>query len=408
MSKILISYRRDDSADVTGRIDDRLVQQFGREAVFVDVDSIPFGVDFRKHLDEQVAKCDVFLAVIGPDWDGSRHNEGKSRLEDPRDFVRIEIESALKRQIPIIPVLVRGARIPAAEQLPTTLQELAYRHGLEVRSGSDFHHDMDRLVEFLQQQVRGLSEAQPRPDTQAKSVQMETKQSTPTTPLGMVKVPKGPFLYGDQKIRVVIEHDYWIDQYPVTNEKYRAFILVGGYESQQCWSVDGWKWRAENNLLVPQSWNARELNEGDHPVVGVSYYEAEAYAKWAGKCLPTEQEWEKAARGDDGRQYPWGEKFDKTRCNSDESGIGHTTPVTQYPNGISPYGCYDVAGNVWEWCDDWYDKKAGRRVIRGGSWTNAPKVLRTLSWGRGAIDYRYRYVGFRLVQTLPEPLHMVL
>ncbi len=86
--------------------DDRLVQQFGREAVFVDVDSIPFGVDFRTYLDEQVAKCDVFLAVIGPDWDGGqRHSEGKSRLEDPGDFVRIEIESALKRQIPVIPVL---------------------------------------------------------------------------------------------------------------------------------------------------------------------------------------------------------------------------------------------------------------------------------------------------------------
>ena len=95
MSKILISYRREDSADVTGRIDDRLVQQFGRQAVFVDVDSIPFGLDFRKHLDEQVAKCDVFLAVIGPDWMGPKDSQGKTRLEDPRDFVRIEIESAL-------------------------------------------------------------------------------------------------------------------------------------------------------------------------------------------------------------------------------------------------------------------------------------------------------------------------
>lgn len=108
MSKIFLSYRREDSADVTGRIDDRLVQQFGREAVFVDVDSIPFGVDFRKHLDDQVAKCDVFLAVIGPDWTGTKDGKGKSRLEDPRDFVRIEIESALKREIPIIPVFVRG------------------------------------------------------------------------------------------------------------------------------------------------------------------------------------------------------------------------------------------------------------------------------------------------------------
>jgi hypothetical protein len=112
MSKILISYRREDSADATGRIYDRLVQQFGRTAVFKDVDSIPLGINFRKHLDEQVAKCDVFLAVIGPDWMGSKAGEGTSRLDDPRDFVRIEIESALKREIPVIPVLVRGPRFP--------------------------------------------------------------------------------------------------------------------------------------------------------------------------------------------------------------------------------------------------------------------------------------------------------
>jgi len=86
MSKILISYRREDSADVTGRIDDRLVQQFGRQAVFVDVDSIPFGVDFRKHLDEQVAKCDVFLAVIGPEWMGPKDNQGKNQTGRPERF----------------------------------------------------------------------------------------------------------------------------------------------------------------------------------------------------------------------------------------------------------------------------------------------------------------------------------
>lgn len=118
MSKILISYRREDSADVTGRIYDRLIQQFDRESVFKDVDSIPFGVDFRRYLDEQVARCQVFLAVIGRDWMKTRGGKGKSRLEDPRDFVRIEIESALKRGIPVIPVLVRGASIPAAGRLP--------------------------------------------------------------------------------------------------------------------------------------------------------------------------------------------------------------------------------------------------------------------------------------------------
>ncbi len=401
MSKILISYRREDSADVTGRIDDRLVQQFGRQAVFVDVDSIPFGVDFRKHLDEQVAKCDVFLAVIGPDWTGPKDSQGKTRLEDPRDFVRIEIESALKRQIPVIPILVRGASIPPAEQLPQSLQDLPYRHGLSVRSAPDFHNDMNRLIAYLTQQVRGLSEAQPIPDTHAKPVQKETKQSAPTTPVDMVKVPKGPFLYGDKKTRETIEHDYWIDKYPVTNEKYRAFIEAGGYGNQAYWSSKGWQWKTENNITGPDYWNDGKWNQPDYPVVGVSYYEAEAYAMWARKRLPTEQEREKAARGEDGREYPWGEEFDKTRCNSVESGIGHTTPVTQYPKGVSPYGCYDMAGNVWEWCADWYDEKAGLRMFRGGAWIDEPDDLRVSSECSYVTGDRSNFLGFRLVQDIP-------
>src|SRR5215472_16467854 len=103
MSKILISYRREDSADVTGRIYDRLIQAFDRESVFKDVDSIPLGVNFRIYLDAQVAKCHVFLAVIGRDWMKTKGVRSKSKLEDPKDFVRIEIESALKREIPVIP-----------------------------------------------------------------------------------------------------------------------------------------------------------------------------------------------------------------------------------------------------------------------------------------------------------------
>ncbi len=161
MSKILISYRREDSADVTGRIYDRLIQQFGRGTVFKDVDSMPFGVDFRVHLDTQVAKYEVFLAVIGRDWMKRRGSKGKSRLDDPGDFVRIEVESALKRQIPVIPVLVSGATIPPADRLPDSLRDLFYRNGLVVRPDPDFHRDMDRLVEFLKQEVEGLVDQHP-------------------------------------------------------------------------------------------------------------------------------------------------------------------------------------------------------------------------------------------------------
>ncbi|NGZ08044.1 MAG: TIR domain-containing protein [Nitrospira sp. LK70] len=179
MSKILISYRREDSADATGRIYDQLVQQFGRTAVFKDVDSIPLGINFRKHLDEQVGKCDVFLAIIGPDWMGIKAGEGTSRLDDPRDFVRIEIESALKRQIPVIPVLVRGATIPDPERLPSSLQELSDRNGIVVRHDPDFHRDMDRLIEHLRVQIEEQLEQASFPDAHHKTsdVSARTKET---------------------------------------------------------------------------------------------------------------------------------------------------------------------------------------------------------------------------------------
>ena len=273
MSKILISYRREDSADVTGRIYDRLIQQFGRETVFKDVDSIPLGVDFRIYLDEQVAKCEVFLAVIGRDWMKNMGSTGKTRLDDPRDFVRIEIESALKRQIPVIPVLVSGATIPPAKRLPLSIQDLSYRNGIAVRADPDFHRDMDRLIESLTQKIQGLKEHR------KEQVSPLDEPHRTDTPADMVKVPKGPFLYGGKRVHEVIDYDYWIDKYLVTNEKYRGFILADGYGNQAYWSVEGWKWKAQNKIKARQYWNNSEWNKADHPVVGVSYYETEAYAK---------------------------------------------------------------------------------------------------------------------------------
>jgi two-component system nitrogen regulation response regulator GlnG len=151
MSQVFISYRRDDSADVAGRIYDRLVQKYGPDGVFKDVDSIPLGIDFRDHLGDAVGRCQVFLAVIGPQWLRLADPSGGRRLDDPRDFVRLEIEAALRRSIPVIPVFVGGAGMPGHESLPLTLQALAFRNGIAVRRDPDFHHDMDRLLRSLEQ-----------------------------------------------------------------------------------------------------------------------------------------------------------------------------------------------------------------------------------------------------------------
>jgi tetratricopeptide (TPR) repeat protein len=148
--QIFISYRRDDAAYVTGHINDLLRKEFGDASVFTDVDNIALGVDFRAVLDETVSQCQVLLAVIGTAWLTVRGQDGQLRLEDPADFVRIEIESALKRNIPVIPLLVSGATMPTAEDLPDSLKELAFRNGTQIRPGPDFRVDMARLAKNLQ------------------------------------------------------------------------------------------------------------------------------------------------------------------------------------------------------------------------------------------------------------------
>ena len=151
---IFVSYRRSDSADISGRIYDRLIAKFGRDAVFKDVDSIPLGLDFKEYLDKQVGECQVLLAIIGDRWLDARDSSGNRRLEYPADFVRIEIESALIRNIPVIPLLVRGASMPSEENLPPSLQKLVYRNGIPIRPDPDFHRDMDRLIKALEKYVK--------------------------------------------------------------------------------------------------------------------------------------------------------------------------------------------------------------------------------------------------------------
>ena len=151
---IFISYRRSDSADITGRIYDRLIGKFGRNPIFKDVDSIPLGFDFKEYLDAKVSECSVLLAIIGDRWLEASDENTQSRLNDPTDFVRIEIESALARGIPVIPLLVRGAHMPAEAKLPASLKKLVYRNGIPIRSDPDFHRDMDRLIASLEKYIQ--------------------------------------------------------------------------------------------------------------------------------------------------------------------------------------------------------------------------------------------------------------
>lgn len=153
MANIFISYRRDDSMAVTGRIFDRLKSHFGSESVFIDIDGIPLGVDFRQYLNDAVSKCNVLLAIIGENWLQTDQN-GKRRLDDPADFVRVEIEAALARNIPVIPVLVSRMPMPSVDQLPPTLAKLVYRNATHVDPGTDFELHIQRLIQGLDSPFR--------------------------------------------------------------------------------------------------------------------------------------------------------------------------------------------------------------------------------------------------------------
>jgi len=195
----------------------------------------------------------------------------------------------------------------------------------------------------------------------------------------MVRVPAGTFLYGEDKKEVELS-EFWIDKAPVTNAEYARFV-------------------AETGHTPPEHWEGETPPEkiADHPVIFVSWHDATAYANWAGGRLPTEQEWEKAARGTDGREYPWGE-WAEGRCNSEEARIGGTTPVGEYsPQGDSPYGCQDCAGNVCEWTASKYEPGSGYGVVRGGAWSGGQRLARCAFRGRLIPDGPNYDVGLRVV-----------
>lgn len=148
MPTIAISYRREDSMDITGRIFDRLTGRYGREAVFRDIDNIPPGIDFREHLKKTIGDTDILIVVVGPNWLGE-DQQGRPRIEAETDFVRTEVEIALKQGIPLIPLVVGSARMPDPDSLPRSIRDFAYRNAFMINSGRDFDHHINKLIETV-------------------------------------------------------------------------------------------------------------------------------------------------------------------------------------------------------------------------------------------------------------------
>jgi len=235
--------------------------------------------------------------------------------------------------------------------------------------------------------------------------------SAPKAPPDMVLVPEGYFQMGsssgtaeDQKpMHFVYTSAFYIDKYEVSNAQYRKFMEATQHPP-------------------PLYWDDELFNQPDQPVVGVSWFDAMAYARWKGRRLPTEAEWEKAARGSDGRLYPWGGKWAKgfnlffVNVFGQEDKYEFTAPVDYYQTGISPFGVYNLAGNVWEWCLDWYDPEYYKyspeldpegpepqrmKVLRGGSWINNIDGVSAINRARNLPTTKNNIYGFRTVLPVP-------
>ena len=250
---------------------------------------------------------------------------------------------------------------------------------------------------------------------------------SPRAPERMVRIPAGEFTMGDDdgaqhekpKHKVFLD-SYYIDLHEVTNAEYHVFWLADGGKNSTHTPVSYGDRRGVGN------WPQMASTKPDYPVVGVSWHDAVAYAKWADKRLPTEAEWERAARGSDNRLWPWGNAFSlrirgtKVHANiwgGDDGYQDGLAPVGTFPTGASPYGILDMAGNVWEWMTDWYSEsyyhwgpshnpsgpdQGGRRVVRGGSWANGAQTAQCSNRMGHYPAVGTSFIGFRLAKDAEE------
>ena len=213
-----------------------------------------------------------------------------------------------------------------------------------------------------------------------------------------VSIPADEYAYQDGK--QTIDQPFLLSKYPVTNSQFVIFMKEGGYNQRAHWSKEGWEWKEQNNIVEPGYWRDARFIAPNQPVVGVSFYEAEACCKWAQGVLPSEQQWEAAARGRDGLKYPWGPNWEDGICNSREAKLGVTSPVGLFPRSRSrDFGLEDMAGNVWEWCNSPWRSGDKSRVLRGGSFNNLAHHVRSAYRNNDYPAYRAYVIGFRVART---------
>jgi serine/threonine protein kinase len=280
---------------------------------------------------------------------------------------------------------------PAQEKAAGTKEP---KHTVAIEMPADISADK---IQAAKPQAQAGRQPQPaaskKPQVQAQATAQsapaapEPSQPIPTAPalypagIEWIEIPAGVFLFGKKQNKRNCR-SFKISKYPVTNAQYKQFLDANPqHEAPEDWQTG------------TRSYPAGKAN---HPVVNVSWYDAQAFCQWANCRLPTEEEWEKAARGTDGRTYPWGEQWAPgAYCNSRETAIGDTTPVDRFSAGVSPYGVWDMSGNVWEWINN---KTEGYFVLRGGSWKDTSQSVRILDRGISVPTSANNDAGFRCVQ----------
>jgi formylglycine-generating enzyme required for sulfatase activity len=377
---VFICYARQDQ-DFVLKLAANLKERGAR--VWLDQWDIPPGDDWDLTIDNALYDCAQFLIVLSPTAIASRE-------------VRGELRTALDENKPIVPVLYQTCRIPRQLRL---IQHVDF-----TACGPDDGAALGQVLDAL-----GVSEpSRPTPKVRRREKAPPARQ--PFEPQ-MVLIPAGEFLMGsdpsvdknaqkdEQPQHTLYLPDYYLAKTPVTNAQYAAFVQATTYHRQ------------------PEGWEHGKPPSGreDHPVVYVFWHDAVAYCDWLAEVtgrpyrLPSEAEWEKGARGTDGRIYPWGNEWDAERCSSYDGGKRDITPVGAYPEGASPYGLLDMAGNVWEWTRSVYKsypydpddsrenlQAKGYRVLRGGSFGNYREVLRCASRLRGYLNVLSSINGFRV------------
>jgi formylglycine-generating enzyme required for sulfatase activity len=534
VAEIFISYRRSDSQANTDRIYASLVKAFGRKAIFKDVDDIPPGVDFPSYLQNKVQDAKIVLIIIGKQWASAAYEDGSLRLNDPEDFVRVEVELALKmRAAWVIPILVNNASMPNPNHLPESIRAISRLNAMQVRNDPDFENDIKRLIRKLNELGLGqgknyrlliglalgillafivgyfllqpflnnnldatniaqyatetseanttansasttmISETEtadalasltqasldaeasaqalldndatatalaelspspepsltlaptledtPIPNTLEDAISLASTQMTSNAqwqahyPDGftqdfngvtMVLVPAGCFVMGNdpqayywnnRTIQGVpdgglqcFDEPFWIDRYEVSQRQFRD---LGGTRD-----------------------NANAYRGDNRPVEQITWFVARDFCFLRGASLPTEAEWEYAARGPDALHFPWNDASDNSRAVWQRSDLQGTAEIGSMPSGKSWVGALDMAGNVWEWTRSlyWpypYDENDGREnymsnnesvlyAMHGGSWDFDDFGLPSASrWGFVPTYTQYS-VGFRCVQPV--------